>query len=137
KWAVTAIAMFLALASPEIIFIYHTTGKLRLEAKSGINLPFAVRILNREASLRGSNVASDSSYDEAVKWGSSAINDRLERIGVWLLPEVEIMREKVTLKDLSRVVAKAVRQNTPLFIQNRSSRWLGAPLLPSVALLVF
>ena len=36
------------------------------------------------------------STTEAAKWGSSAINDKLERIGVWLIPEVEVMREKVT-----------------------------------------
>lgn len=135
KRAVAAIAVFLALAAPEIAFIYRATGKLRLEAKSAITSPLAIRILKREASLGGDYAASDPQYEEALKWGSSAINDRLERIGVWLIPEVDLMREKVTLRDLARVAAKAVRQNTPLLIQNLSSRWLGAPFLPALALL--
>jgi len=134
KWALVAIAVFLALAAPEIIFIYRATGKLRLEAKTAITSPLAIRVLNREAGLGGSYVASDPQYEEALKWGSSAINDKLERLGVWLIPEVQVAQEKVALKDIVRVVAKAVRQNTPLLIQNLSSRWLGAPFLPALAL---
>jgi hypothetical protein len=36
---------------------------------------------------------------------------------------------------MARIVAAAIRQNTPLFLQALTSKWLGAPFLPALALL--
>ena len=130
--AAVAILVFLALASPEVAFIYQKTGSLRLETKSAITSPLAVLILDKEA---GTKDTPAMRYEEAAKWATSAIDGDLKRIGIWLRPEVEVARDRVTSKDMARIVAAAIRQNTPLFIQALTSKWLGAPFLPALALL--
>jgi len=134
KRAAVAILAFLVLASPEVIFLYKNTGHLRLEAKSAVTSPLAVLILNKEAG-RGPAGMPALDYNEAIKWGSAAVDADMRRIGIWLRPEVDVARDPISARDLARIVRAAIRQNTPLFLQALSSRWLGAPFLPALALL--
>jgi 4-amino-4-deoxy-L-arabinose transferase-like glycosyltransferase len=128
-----AVLAFAILAIPEVIFIYQKTGKLRLETKSAITSPLAVLVLDKEAGTKGE---PPMPYDQAMMFASSAIDGNLNRIGIWLRPEVEVIRDtKVTSKDTARIVRAAVRQNTPLFFQAITAKWLGAPFLPALALL--
>jgi 4-amino-4-deoxy-L-arabinose transferase-like glycosyltransferase len=133
--AIVALVVFLIVASPEVIFIYRTTGKLRLETKSAITTPLAVLVLRKEASLEAAGGPAGPQGGEALKWASAAIDGDLRRIGIWLRPEVEVMRDKVTREDFVRLVAKAIRQNTPTLLDSISSRWMGAPFLTALALL--
>jgi 4-amino-4-deoxy-L-arabinose transferase-like glycosyltransferase len=130
--AAVAILVFLALASPGVAFIYQKTGSLKFETKSSITSPLAVLILDKEA---GTKETPAMQSDEAMKWASTAIDGDLKRIGIWLRPEVEVARDRVTSKDMVHIVAAAIRQNMPLFFQALTSRWLGAPFLPALALL--
>jgi 4-amino-4-deoxy-L-arabinose transferase-like glycosyltransferase len=132
--AAVAILAFLVLASPEVIFLYNKTDHLRLEGKSAVTSPLAVLILDKEAG-RGPGGTPALDYTEAVKWGSAAIDSDMRRIGIWLRPEVDVARDRISTRDLARIVRAAIRQNTPSFLQALSSRWLGAPFLPALALL--
>jgi 4-amino-4-deoxy-L-arabinose transferase-like glycosyltransferase len=133
KFAGAAVIAFLLFASPEIAYIHRHTGKFRLEAKSAITTPLALLIVEKEA---GTSASPPMRHEEAMKWASAAIDDHSTRIGIWLRPEVEVAQQsRVSLKDLIRLAAAAVPQNTPLFFQALSSRWFGAPFLPALAVL--
>ena len=130
-----ALLLFLVFASLEVVFIYRNTGRLRIETKSAINSAFFLLALNRESTLERTHGNSPSRHEEAIKWASSAIDGEMKRIGIFLRPEAEVVRDRVMPKDLFRVVAKGFRQNAPSLLENLSSRWLGAPFLPALALL--
>jgi 4-amino-4-deoxy-L-arabinose transferase-like glycosyltransferase len=148
KRAVAAIAVFAALALPWVIFIYRSTGKVRLDGKSAIVFALDARILvaqaNREAG-RGlpagqhdepssaPNVESWQPWEE--KWASSAVNAQLEGTGIWMRPNADVIRETITFKQFTRILRKGIRHSLPAFLQQLSSRWLGAPFLPALALL--
>jgi hypothetical protein len=71
-----------------------------------------------------------------VKWASNAINANLEPTGVWMRPNADVVREtRPNPKLLAQIVRTAVRQNAPQFLEALSSKWLGAPFLPALALL--
>jgi 4-amino-4-deoxy-L-arabinose transferase-like glycosyltransferase len=148
KRAVAAIAVFAALALPWVIFIYRSTGKVRLDGKSAIVFALGGRILaaqaNREAG-RGlpagqhdepssaPNVESWQPWEE--KWASSAVNAQLEGTGIWMRPNADVIRETITFKQFTHILRKGIRHSLPAFFEQLSSRWLGAPFLPALALL--
>jgi len=148
KRAASAILVFLALALPEIIFIYRSTGKVGLEEKSTIFFYTARRILAAERTpgvVYGSpggkyevaspeaNVESSQSWEE--KSAFYGIDSLLKGTGTAMRPFVETIQEtRMNAKDLF-LFAKAVGRNTPGLFRQLSSDWLGAPLLPALALL--
>jgi hypothetical protein len=148
KRAIVAIAVFAALLLPQVVFIYRSTGKVRLEGKSAIIFALSDRIFTARASLEGDrpinaqvdepssspNVDSWQPWQE--KWASSAINTNLEPTGVWMRPNADVIREtRISLRSLAHIVRTAVRLNAPQFLETLSSKWFGAPFLPALALL--
>jgi len=148
KRAIVALAVFAALITPEVVFLYRSTGTVRLEGKSAILFYLSNRVFAAQASLEGNHPSTDprdqmsslpnvESWEPwTVKWASSAINANLEPTGVWMRPNADVIREThPTLKLLAQIVRTAVRQNAPKFLEALSSKWLGAPFLPALALL--
>jgi 4-amino-4-deoxy-L-arabinose transferase-like glycosyltransferase len=147
--AVVAIAVFAALTLPEVILIYRYTGKLRLEGKSAIIYAQSIRIFDARASLEGDRRSTGAQLDEPSpqpnaeswqpwpeKWAGHAINTNLEPTGVWMRPNADVIREtRITPKVLAHIVRTAARLNAPALLEQLSSRWLGAPFLPALALL--
>jgi len=151
KWkrAVAAIVVFVALALPEVIFTYRSTGKVKLEGKSTIFFYTGKRILaaernpgvdyespggQHEVPSSAPNVESGQSWLQ--KWAFYGIDAHLKGMGFPMRPHAEVIREtQVRLKDLLRLVGRGARQNVPALFQRLSSDWLGAPLLPALALL--
>src|SRR5260370_24974029 len=57
-------------------------------------------------------------------------------MGFPLRPHTEVISEtKIRPRDMLGLIGKGVRQNAPIVFQRLSSDWLGAPLLPALALL--
>src|SRR5712692_896094 len=149
KRVVAAVLVFATLALPLIIFIHKSTGKVRLEVKSTIFFYTGKRILAADTKPGGDyespggqhevpspvpNVESGQRWED--KWAFYGIDSHLKGMGFPLRPHTEVIREtQITLRDMVRLVAKGIRQNAPLLFQRLSSDWLGAPLLPAVALL--
>jgi 4-amino-4-deoxy-L-arabinose transferase-like glycosyltransferase len=116
--AASAILMFLLLAMPEIIFIHHATGKFSLEVKSGLNFPLGIGTLA-----------------EGDRWANYGVEENLNRVGVWMRPNSEVIRERVKLRDAVHMVSYLVRRNIPFLLQTLSERWMGAPFVTALALL--
>ncbi|HYM74925.1 MAG TPA: glycosyltransferase family 39 protein [Candidatus Dormibacteraeota bacterium] len=149
KRVVGAILVFLALAAPEAIFIYRSTGKVLIEGKSTIFFYTGKRMLaadtnpgvdyqspggQHEVPSPGPNEESGFRWGE--KWALYGIDSHLKGMGFPLRSHAEVIREtRVTLKDSLRLFAKGMRQNAPMLFQRLSSDWFGAPLLPALALL--
>lgn len=147
KRAISAIVVFLAFALPELIFIYRSTGKVRLEGKSAIFLYAGRRTSaaettpgwyesvggRHEVASSEPNVPSWRTWQE--KWAFYGIDAHLEGMGMAMRSFAEENREtQLTLKDLF-LIGKGVGRNLPVMFQRLSSDWLGAPLLPALALL--
>jgi 4-amino-4-deoxy-L-arabinose transferase-like glycosyltransferase len=149
KRAGVAVAMFAVLALPEVIFIYKSTGKVLLDGKSAIVFALDSRILAAQGDPRADyklaaapldepssapNVESWQPWEE--KWASNAINAKAEGTGIWMRTNAEVIRDThITLKGIAHIVGKSMRWNIPAFLQQLSSKWLGAPFLPALALL--
>lgn len=132
KRAVAAVIVFLVLASPQVLLLYRATGKLRLEGKSTINYALGSRALAIGANSR----ADQRSLDRAVGEAANSINDNLERTGVGMRSNADVIREThVQVKELIRFFGEAVRRNIPNLIWQLREQWLGAPFLPALALL--
>src|SRR5208283_1110417 len=137
KRAAVAIVVFLALASPEVMFIYKSTGKVALEGKGAQFFDMGTRILAAETnpelfSAPSVNLSESGQY----KWACYDIDDHLKGTGTIMRSNAEVVREtQITLKGLVRLVAKGMRENLPEIPAVFSSRWFGAPLLPALALL--
>lgn len=148
KRAVAAILMFLVIASPEIIFIYKSTGKVRLEVKSAIFFYTARRILVAETTpgmsyrspAGGYEVASpepnvDSWERWEEKWAWDAIDSHCRGTGTAMHPFAQsVQAAQVTNRELFSL-AKGVGRNAAILIRQFRSAWLGAPLLPALAML--
>jgi len=131
KRALVAVAVFMALASPQVLLLYRSTGKLRLEEKSLFNYAWGIRVMNAETG-RGAN----ESIQDIVYEAANSINDRLESTGVAMRPNAEIIREThVSFKDAIRFFGEAVYRNTPELFGKLREKWLGAPFLPALACL--
>ena len=147
--AVAAMVVFLALASPEVVFIYKSTGKIRLEAKSTIFFYTGKRILaaeknpgvdyvspggHHEVPSSGPNFESGQRWED--KWAFYGVDSHLNGMGFPLRRHAELVQEtRIKLTDFALLVEKGVRRNGPALFQRLSSDWLGAPLLPALALL--
>jgi 4-amino-4-deoxy-L-arabinose transferase-like glycosyltransferase len=149
KRALVAIAVFAVLVVPEGIFIYKTTGKVRLEVKSIIFSYTGQRILAAETEP-GVDYESPGGHHEVPspapnfeegqrweeKWAFYGIDSNLKGMGFPLRPHVEVVREtQVSLKETLRLFLKGLRQNTPELFRTLSSDWFGSPFLPALALL--
>jgi len=122
KRGMAAVVAFFVLASPQIAILYRATGNLSLQEKSTINFALGSRML----------------AGQDVRQAGFAINEKLEGTGVWMAPNVTIVREtRIDMKSLIRFVAKGLRQNTPILLQHVSEAWFGAPFLPALAFLGF
>jgi 4-amino-4-deoxy-L-arabinose transferase-like glycosyltransferase len=149
KRAMAAVAVFLVFALPEVMLIYHWTGKVRLEGKSTIFSYTGRRILaaktnpgvdyespggQHEVPSPAPNVESGQAWQD--KWAFYGIDSHLKGMGFPMRPNAEVIREtQITLKDMFRLFAYGIRQNGPVLFQRLSSDWIGAPLLPGLALL--
>lgn len=147
--ALGAIAVYLLLALPVVIFLYRSTGKVMLEGKSKIFFYTGKRMLaaekhpgvdyqspggEHEVPSPAPNV--ESGYQWWEKWALYGIDSNLKGMGFPMRPHAEVIREsQITIKDLVVLLGKGVRQNAPMLFQRLSSDWLGAPLLPALALL--
>jgi 4-amino-4-deoxy-L-arabinose transferase-like glycosyltransferase len=126
--AASAILMFLLLATPEVILIYHSTGKLRLEAKSAIQLPMAIDWFARGG--------GQGTSEEAALVTEFGIDENLNTTGTWMRSNSEVVREShVKLKAVAHLAAYLARRNTLELLQYLSARWMGAPFLTALALL--
>jgi len=149
KRALVAIAAFLVLLMPEVIFIYKSTGKLRPEVKSIIFSYTGKRILAAET-RPGVDYESPGGHHEVPspapnfdegqrweeRWAFYGIDSNLKGMGFPLRPHVELVREThVSLRDTLRLFVKGVRQNTSELFRALSSDWFGSPFLPALALL--
>jgi 4-amino-4-deoxy-L-arabinose transferase-like glycosyltransferase len=136
KRAVAALTIFTFLALPEVVFIYRSTGKVRLEGKSAIFYALGTRILAREAVLRKDHLSPDVQYAEAKDWTDFAINADLEATGIWMRSNAEVIQKtRMTLKDATHLVQNAGRRSIPTFVQYLSARWFSAPFLTALVLL--
>jgi len=149
KRALVAIAAFLVLLMPEVIFIYKSTGKLRPEVKSIIFSYTGKRILAAET-RPGVDYESPGGHHEVPspapnfdegqrweeRWAFYGIDSNLKGMGFPLRPHVELVREThVSLRDTLRLFVKGARQNTSELFRALSSDWFGSPFLPALALL--
>jgi hypothetical protein len=50
-------------------------------------------------------------------------------------PNADVIRETITFKKFTHILRKGIRHSLPAFFEQLSSRWLGAPFLPALALL--
>lgn len=149
KRAAAAVLMFLVVASPEVVLIYRSTGKLKLEGKSTIFFYTGERILaaerypgveynspggHRETPTPTANAESAEAWQS--KWAFYGIDNNAHGMGFPMRPHAEVIKETSTnLKDVVLLFARGLRMNAPVLFQRLSSDWLGAPLLPALALL--
>jgi 4-amino-4-deoxy-L-arabinose transferase-like glycosyltransferase len=149
KRALAVIAVFFVFALPEVVFIYRETGKIRLDGKSAQFFALGRRILIAQESASSDHPRPDAQNDRPSpapsvkswqpweeKWAFYAIDDHLNPTGIAVLPHAEVVREtRINLKELVHLVEKGIRLNAPVFVEQLSSRWLGGPFLPALALL--
>ncbi len=149
KRTLAAVAAFLVLILPQALFIYKATGKLKLEGKSTIFFYDAQRLLaaehhpgaeyispggQPEVPTAEPNVEPGPRWEE--KWAFFGIDSHLKGMGFALRPHVEIVREtRVNPLALPPIFVAGMRQNIPILFQRLSADWMGAPLLPALALL--
>jgi Dolichyl-phosphate-mannose-protein mannosyltransferase len=152
KCAAAAIAGFLVLALPQMIFISRATGEVRLEAKSAIFFAVGSRLLAAKTSLEVDHQLPDGQHDNepsdapnlrfsdfgsaASKWAHWAIDAHLMGTGIFMRSNAEVIREtRTSLKESLPLVVESVRLNAPEFLNVLTTKWLGAPFLPALALL--
>jgi hypothetical protein len=141
--------VFLLCSLPVVIFIYSSTGEVRLQVKSQIFFYTGNRIraaeknpgLDYESPGGHHEVPSPEANVESwqrwqYKWAFYGIADDGKGMGFPLRGHAEIIQEtNVRLKDMLILVAEGTRENAPVLFQRLSSDWFGAPLLPALALL--
>jgi 4-amino-4-deoxy-L-arabinose transferase-like glycosyltransferase len=126
KLAVAAIAVFVVLALPEVVYLYKSTGKIKLETKSSIFFAEQVR----------TNLGRENNEPDPEEWAQHSIDANLERTGTSNRPEADIVREThITYGRLARILKTGMRKNIPILVEELSAGWLGAPFLPALALL--
>src|SRR5215469_13517234 len=132
KNALAALTAFLILALPQVLLLYTSTGKLRLEGKSAINYAWGTRAMAELAAFRSQGwTEQDADYDAA-----NSINGNLENTGVGMRPNADIIREThIRIGEFARFVREALHRNTPELFARFRERWIGAPFLPALALL--
>ncbi len=149
KRAAAAVVAFLVCTLPVVIFIYRSTGEVRLEVKSQIFFYTGKRILTAERNP-GADYESPGGHHEVPspepnveswqrwqdKWAFYGIDSNTTGMGFPLRRHSEVIREtNVRVKDMLILIVKGTRENAPVVFQRLSSDWFGAPLLPALALL--
>jgi 4-amino-4-deoxy-L-arabinose transferase-like glycosyltransferase len=149
KRAVGAVVVLLLFALPVSVFIYRSTGRIMLEAKSTSISYLDSRVLAAErtpgvdfVSGRGFHDvpspahSADGTLPWEIMWAYYSITPNLEETGFAMRPWVETVRdEKTNLRDVFPLLLAGVRNAIPQLFRQFSSLWLGAPLLPALALL--
>jgi 4-amino-4-deoxy-L-arabinose transferase-like glycosyltransferase len=126
KRAIAVIAVFALLALPEVVRLYRSTGTIRLEAKSSLFYAEQVRTA----------IGQENNEADPVEWAEHSINANLQRTGTSNRPEADIVREtRVRYRGLAHILRMGMHKNIPILLEQLSSRWLGAPFLPALALL--
>jgi hypothetical protein len=137
KRAAVAIVVFLALALPEVIFVYKSTGKVALSGKAPQFFAFDTRIMTADtnpAVFSAPSVPSAETWQ--YKWACYAIAPDLKGTGIAMCSDTEVIRNtRITLNGLFHLTKKGIRDNAPGFPKFLESTWVGAPLLPALALL--
>jgi hypothetical protein len=111
---VPLLACFGVLAFPYILFVWLTTGMLRLETKSGDNISYA------QAIARG------ASFQEAVY----GITDDLTGVGLNMRSNRDVLRAtRQSPAALIQHVALGARTNLPVLARQLAGPALGAPIL--------
>src|SRR5215469_14467196 len=130
--ALAALTVFFILALPQVLLLYTSTGKFRLEGKSAINYAWGTRTMAELAAFRSQGwTEQDADYDAA-----NSINANLEGTGVGMRPNADIIREThIRVGEVARFVREALHRNTPELFARFRERWIGAPFLPALALL--
>jgi len=149
KRAAAAAVAFLVCTLPVVVFIYRSTGEVRLEVKSQIFFYTGKRIMaaeknpgvdyespggHHEVPSPEPNVESWQSWQD--KWGFYGIDANGKGMGFSLRPHSEIIQQAdVHIKDMLILIAKGTSENAPVLFRRLSSDWFGAPFLPALALL--
>ena len=149
KRIVGGVVILLLFALPVSIFIYRSTGKIMLEAKSTSITYLDHRVLAAEKKPGVEFVSAGGLHDVPsptyvgegtvfpweLLWASYGINANLEETGFAMRPWAETVRnEKIDPKNILPLVLAGVRNAIPQLFRQLSSLWLGAPLLPALAL---
>jgi dolichyl-phosphate-mannose-protein mannosyltransferase len=130
KNVLVSTAAFLTMALPVIILLYQSTGKLRLEGKSSINYALGIRTLNYLAQ------SGESDSQNAANEACYSIGADLQATGVCMRSNADVIREThVEMGNLVRYATASLRRNGPNLVGQLSAKYLGAPFLPSLALL--
>jgi 4-amino-4-deoxy-L-arabinose transferase-like glycosyltransferase len=146
--AAAALVIFLAVALPEVSFIYQSTGKVELEAKSTVLSYMGKRILAARKAPGVDYLSAGGVHDIPtpelnaggdpweVQWANYGIDSNLRGTGAAMRPFAEVARdEPASLKGIVPFVIAGISKNVPVLFSNFSAGWLGAPLLPALALL--
>lgn len=146
--AAIAILAFLVFASPQVVFLYKSTGKLRLEVKSSIYFYTAGRVLTAETAPRtsyesvegGGDMPSpepdvDSWPSWEKKWALYGIDSRSNGTGLAMRPFIASVRDARITPKLPLLLVKGTVKNGATLVQQLGSTWLGAPFLPALAVL--
>ncbi len=139
KRAVAAITVFGLLTLPEVVFLYRSTGKIRLEEKSAINFAIGVRMLAEQTNAEMGRPLAVVRPEEAVdpqKVAEYGIDADLRGRGVWMRSNAGVVRElHVTPGEFASFLKKALRRNIRILRDQLYARWFGTPFLPGLALL--
>jgi hypothetical protein len=126
KRAIAALAVFAVVALPEVLFIYGSTGKIRLEGKSPVIYAEEIRTAIGEKN-------HEANPDQ---WALHSIDANLQRTGTANRPQADVVREtRITFGQLARIEKIGMRNNIPILLEQLSSRWFAAPFLTALALL--
>jgi 4-amino-4-deoxy-L-arabinose transferase-like glycosyltransferase len=146
--AAYALLIFLAVALPEVSFIYQSTGKVEFEAKSTVLSYMGKRILAARKAPGVDYVSAGGVHDVPtpelsaggdpweVQWANYGIDSNLKGTGAAMRSFAEVAREEPTsLKEIVPFVTAGIYKNVPVLFNNFSAGWMGAPFLPALALL--
>jgi hypothetical protein len=129
------------------MFLYKSTGKLRLEVKSSIFFYTAGRVLTAETnpgttyeSVEGgqekpsaeANIDSWPSWQE--KWALFGIDSGCHGTGLAMRPFILSVRDARITPGLL-ILPRGIVQNGVALLQQLGSTWLGAPFLPALGVL--
>jgi 4-amino-4-deoxy-L-arabinose transferase-like glycosyltransferase len=124
KRVAALLAVFAAVALPEIVYLYQATGEIRLEGKGPLiyaeELRTAIGEKNKEANP-----------DE---WALHSIDANLQRTGVANRAQADVIREtRISFRQLTRIAKTGMQGNIPVLLEQLSSRWMASPFLFALA----
>ena len=152
KRMVVAILVFSFFALPVVFFIYKSTGRLMLEAKSTTIMYFDTRILAAQQRPGVDFVSAGGLHDLPsaapsveqpvfpwpILWAYYAIDSELKETGFAMRPWAETARdERVNPKDVFSLLLAVLPKASSQLFKQLTAFWFGAPLLPLAILGVF